>query len=188
MDPEISLAPTEDLVSFVQEVVEWTGPISLAYLDDEQVLLLDKARDEIEEVQLPAIEKQMESAREEDLEAAGFTEAQAAFKLATARRAMSETARRAESLRPERRKKVLDLLDFVVESIQTVLGSLSSLSKWIEAAAELVGVVGSGAKAAVAEKGPIRRGIRKVKRRRRKRHERREKEKPEETPPPPAIA
>ncbi len=185
VESEISSAPPEDLVSFVREVVEWTRPISFAYLDDEQLVLLDKARHEIEDVQLPAIEKQVLSAREEDLEAAGFTNAQTAFKLATARRAMGETARRAESPWSGRRKKVLELLDFVVENVQTILGSLSSLSKWIEAAAELVGVVGSGVKAAVAEKGPVRRGIRKVKRWRQKR---RDKKKPEEGPPSPAVA
>jgi hypothetical protein len=177
----------EDLVSFVREVVDWTRPVSFAYLDDDQLALLDRARNEITAVQLPVIEKQVLSAREEDLEAAGFTDAQTAFKLASARRAMSDSARRAESPFPVRRKKALEFLDFVVENVQTVLGSLSSLSKWIEAAAELVGVVGSGVKATVAERGPVRRGFRKVGRWRRRRREERSREEPEEAPPP-AVA
>lgn len=168
-------------MNFVREVVKWTRPISRAYLDDEQLVLLDKARHEIEGIQLETIERQVLSAPEEDLKAAGFTNAQTAFKLATARKAMSETERRAKSPWPERRKKVLELLDFVVENLQTILGSLGSLSKWIEAAAELVGVVGSGVKAAVAEKGFIRRSSRKVKRWRRQK--RCDREEPKETPP-----
>jgi hypothetical protein len=188
VESETAPTPTEDLVSFVQEVVEWTRPISFAYLDDEQLDLLDQAREEIEDVQLPVIEKLVLSAPEEDLEAAGFTGAQTAFKLASARRAMSDSAQRAESPWPVRRKKALELLDFVVENVQIILGSLSSLSKWIEAAAELVGVVGSGVKATVAERGPIRRGIRKAKRWRQKRRKERGGEEPEEMPPSPAVA
>lgn len=187
MESALSPMPTEDLISFLREVVEWTHPISFAYLDSEQLDLLDEARSEIEDVQLPVIEKQVRSARNEDLEAAGFTDAQTAFKLASARKIMSETTRCAESPWPERRRKILELLDFVVENIQTILGSLSSLSKWIEAAAELVGVVGSGVKAAVAERGPIRRVLRKASRRRQKRRDR-GGEKPEGTPPSPAVA
>lgn len=187
MESALSPTPTEDLIIFLREIVEWTRPISYAYLDDEQLVLLDEARSEIEDVQLPAIEKQIRSAREEDLEAAGFTDAQTAFKLASAREIMSETAGRAESPWPGRRKKTLELLDFVVENVQTILGSLTSLSKWIEAAAELVGVAGSGVKAAVAERGPIRRALRKASRRRQKRR-RRDREEPEGTPPSPAVA
>ncbi len=154
----------------------WTHPIAIAYLDDEQVSLLDDARREIEGSQLREFEKRIQSAKPETFEAAGFTKAQTVFKLDAARRGMNVTARSAKSPWPALRKKVLNALDFVVESIQTILGSLSSLSKWIEAASELVGVLASAVKATVAEKGILRRGSRKLRRFFRRKREERGKE------------
>jgi hypothetical protein len=158
-------------------------------LDDEQVALLDDARWEIEGSQLRQFKDRLQSAEPESFEAAGFTKAQTAFKLDAARRDMDATARSAKSGWPTLRRKVLKALDFVVENIQTILGSLSSLSKWIEAASELVGVLASGVKAAVAEKGIIRRGSRKLRRYvRRKREERREQKDAAASPPAQASA
>lgn len=187
MESSVSVSPAGELIGFVKEVVDWTQSVSDAYLDDRQIALLAEARTEIEAVQLPRIEQQLRSISDEELAAAGFTEAQTAFKLESARTAMDAAARGAESPWPGRRKKILDVLDFVVENVQTILGSLKSLSVWIDAASELVGVAASGAKAAVAEKGVLRRTYRKVKRRIR---DRRERQKPEEEPEdlPPAVA
>jgi hypothetical protein len=166
VESSVSPSPTVDLVSFVEDVTTWTGVIGRAYLKDDELLLLDAARDEIAAVQLRAIEQQIQGADEDTLRAAGFTVAQTEFKLASARRSMGRAERVAKSKLPGRRKKILEGLDLAVENIQTVLGSLSSLSKWIEAASELVGVAASGIKSAVAENGPLRRTWRKRKRRR----------------------
>lgn len=182
------LAPASELAEFVEDVVAWTHPIATAYLEDEQVDLLDRARAEIEGSQLREFKKRIQSAEPASFEAAGFTKAQTAFKLDAARRGMSATARTAESRWPALRKKLLEALDFVVENIRTILGSLSFLSKWIEAASELIGVLASGVKATVAEKGFVRVSWRKFRRSFRRKPEKQKKKKDDDAPSPPNPA
>jgi hypothetical protein len=162
MASEPGPAATEDLIVFVDEVVAWTRPVARAYLPPEEQILLEEARDEIERVQLPKVREQIRGADLEELESAGFSTAQTGFKLASARRAMAAGERRAEGGLFQRWGQTREVLESALESVKEILSSISSLSKWIEAVAELVGVVGSGVKAAAADDGWLRRTFRRV--------------------------
>ncbi len=155
-------SPTEDLIGFVEDVVAWTDPIGSTYLDRDQIAMLDAARVEIREVQVPAIRRELEQAGGEQLQAAGFSREQALFKMMMARRAMAATERRAQGRGPQLWRPTREGLESAVGAIKEVLGSISSLSKWIEAVSELVGVVGSGVKSLAVEDGVVRRALRRL--------------------------
>lgn len=130
--------------------------------------MVEAARGELEAIQLPAIRQAIEEADQETLQMAGFTPEQTLIKTGLARDVMGRTAERAGGRGPQVWTKTREGLEFAVEVVQQVLGSIGALSKWIEAVAELVGVVGSGAKALAAEEGFLRKQLRRFGRRKRK--------------------
>ena len=81
------------------------------------------------------------------MEAAGFSPWQGAFKLDLARRMMWTAERRpARFARLLPRRPSREQVGAAFDAVKEVLGSIKGLSKYLEAAGELVGVVGSAVK------------------------------------------
>jgi hypothetical protein len=138
---------SEHLSVFIDDLIDWTEEIGELHLERPDLNRLQQATAEIRATQVPALQAELREVDRTKFETAGFTESQAIFKTATARNAMARAANPPFYKRWSR-KSVVEGVGVALEAVKEVLGSIASLSKWIEAAAELVGIVGSGVKAA----------------------------------------
>jgi hypothetical protein len=149
--------PGLHLLEFVNDVVNWADDLGVVLPEDERELL-SAATVEARRSLFTALERDFTRLRETDpeaFEAAGFSQAQATFKTQVAREAMKEAIRPARWRRRINWKGTLEGLGTALDAIKEVLSSIESLSKWIEAAGEIVGVLGSGVRLAAEKSGLI---------------------------------
>ena len=147
--------PAEHVLAFINDLVEWAGRMGAVHLTEEESALLAAATSEFDTTQLPQLRRELQRADRDDFDAAGFSESQAVFKTSVARRTMENAERRSRGFF-RWLKRSGKALQVALDAVMEVLGSISSLSKWIEAAKELLGIVGSGIKSAGAKGGPLR--------------------------------
>lgn len=149
--------PADHLLGLVEDVVEWTGRIGERHLPAGELTLLAFGIEEIQKRQLPKVRDDLREATLQEFESAGFSELQAVFKTTAVRSVMEAAMARSASRLAFRRRPTAEALGVALDAIKEVLAGIRSLSEWIEALAELVGVVGSGAKTALAERRVLRR-------------------------------
>jgi hypothetical protein len=135
---------SERLSLFVDRVVDFLDEVAVSegIGTAEEGEAFAAAAKEIRAFQVERVKSDLRDTRVGEFEAAGFSPSQAEFKLIVAERAIDEAlkpSRRSETLLPRRVWRA-------VGKVKVVLSSIKSLSKWLEALDELVGMAGELAK------------------------------------------
>jgi hypothetical protein len=131
------------LTRFLDEVATFLHNLSdePAFGNEREREALAKAVTELRDIQMVGAQDDLRGVGEDDLLSVGFSPRQTVFKLDVAERAMTEALEPSLSGR-RRPSKILRAAD----KIRTVLASIKSLSKWLEAIDELVAMAGELAK------------------------------------------
>lgn len=139
-------APTDAadrLSAFLDRVTDFLGAVAEtpSIGTGSERLALSRANSELQELQIARAKQHLRERSRNEFEEAGFSLAQMEFKLAVAERAMTETA----EVGPAGWMAPSAVLR-AVGKLKVILSSIKSLSKWLEAVDELVGMTGELAK------------------------------------------